>query len=539
MSYTSIPLFTQLISFVRFRWVVCQLDSLGGCFDLVHLRQALASLPKTLDDTYARIFCNIDNHYNHYSRQILKILQWLSFSSWPLHLKEVAEIVAIDVGETPRFDPQRRMGEPRDILTMCSSLITLTGVQTYVRLAHFSVKEYLVSDRVQRGTASFYSLREIESHGVLAEDCIAYLLQFDEPGSLTSVTLGQSPLAHYAARSWMRHAKLAEQGSIKSTTLLGMELFMAQGEAFLNWIRIQESRIDEQLYDLGTPLYYASGAGLFELARRLIEGGMDVNAQGSYYGNALQFASYLGELKVVQLLVDNKADVNAQGGRFGNALVAASYSGEIEVVQLLIENKADVDAQGGHFGNALYAASCKGNIDIVSLLLDNGADVNSLGDRFWESALYVASKSGYENMVQMLLEKGADVNALSSSGKSALHLVSRWGYEDVVKILLEGGADVNALSKSGKSALFIASDNGHENMVKMLEAKGAVVVMPKGESSEEESPETESSENEGSEKESPEKESSEEGSSEKDGSDVEQEGYAPKIIFKRRITRRK
>lgn len=65
---------------------------------------------------------------------------------------------------------------------------------------------------------------------------------------------------------------------------------------------------------LGTPLYYTSEAGLFELMRMLIEGSMDVNVQDGQFGNALQAASYSGEIKVVQLLVDNKADVNAQGG---------------------------------------------------------------------------------------------------------------------------------------------------------------------------------------------------------------------------------
>lgn len=217
---------------VRFRWVACQLDLLGDCFNVSHLRRALESLPKTLDDTYARILSNIDQKYNQYNRVILKVLQWLTFSARPLRLQELAEIVAIDVDENPRFDPERRWPEPQDILTICSTLITFTahvkdvsdgksrswsgeeergsdfneksreGVMRYmdgtsnsedslifVRLAHFSVKEYLVSDRIQHGIAPHYSIQEIVSNGVLAEDCIAYLLQFDKPGSLTKQIL--------------------------------------------------------------------------------------------------------------------------------------------------------------------------------------------------------------------------------------------------------------------------------------------------------------------------------------------------------------
>ena len=503
---------TMLSLSVRFRWAVCQLDSLGDCFDLLHLRQALVSLPKTLDDTYARILCNIDNDYSHYNRQILKILQWLTFSLRPLELKELAEIVAIEVDQIPRFDPQRRMPEPRDMLTMCSSLIILTnnlsddseeeesgsepsvnsqdpgvdieastsvseGVETWVRLAHFSVKEYLISGRIQHGTASYYSIREIESHEVLAEDCIAYLLQFDEPGSLTSVTLGLSPLAQYAAEFWMKHARFAEEGLIKSSTFLGMELFMAEGDAFLNWIRMNNGDLDKQPKNPGTPLYYASEAGLLELVRMLIERGMDVNAQAGPHGYALQAASFSGEIKVVQLLIDHKADVNAQGGYYGNALQAAASIDAENIMKLLFKYGANVNAVGGEYSTALIVACVYGSENAVKLLLEKGADVNAMGGSRG-SALQAASGFGYEKIMKLLFENGADVNALGGVWGSALQFASRNGYENIVKLLLENGADINALGGSRGSALYIASMYGHENVVKILEAKGAVIVMP-------------------------------------------------------------
>ncbi len=418
----------MLILDIRFRWVACQLDSLGGCFHLPHLRQALASLPKTLDDTYARILCHIDNQYNQYNQQVLKILQWLTFSARPLELEELAETFAIDVDDTPRFDTQRRLPEPRDLLTMCSSLITLTnsynevfdevrGVElsedfqdlnaarvagtsdsevpiTFIRLAHFSVKEYLVSDRIQHGMAPHYSIREIESHRVLAEDCLAYLLQFDEPGSLTltSETLKLSPLARYAAQCWVKHAKFAERGPIQTITLLSVELFRSDGEGLLSWIRISDPDGDDgmqhlslKLENLAPRLYYASQAGLFEAVEVLIEGGMDVNVQGGWYNNPLQAASAKGHTEIVRLLLDNGADVNAQGGRNGNALQVASRNGNIDIIRLLLDNGADVNAQGGEYGSALQVASYNESIDIVRLLLDNGADVNAQSEYFAEA----------------------------------------------------------------------------------------------------------------------------------------------------------
>ena len=486
--------------------MACQLDSLRDCFNLSHVRQALESLPRTLDDTYARILCNIDLRYSHYNRHTLKMFQWLTFSFRPLKLEELAEIVAIDVDETPRFDPERRWPEPREILMLCSSLITLTNASgegsgsapdeqsqdmnanskanihdsedssIYVRLAHFSVKEYLVSNRIQHGAAPHYSIRDIESHGVLAADCLAYLLQFDEPGSLTLDTLRLSPLANYAAEFWTYHAKRAERGPIKSATLLTFELFVADGEAYLNWTRIFSPDLHREdlirgLEDLAPSLYYASTAGLFEPTKMLIKRGMNVNAGGGFHGSALQAASHWGHVDVVQLLLDSGADVNAGGGYWGGALQAASWDGNENVVKLLLDKGADVNAVGGTEGSALQLASEKGNERVVKLLLDKGADVNagSVG------ALLAASEKGNENVVKLLLDRGADVNAVGRFQGSLLQAASEKGYERVAKLLLDNGADANAVSGGSGSALQAASQHGHENVVKMLLDRGADV----------------------------------------------------------------
>src|SRR6266511_5506612 len=163
---------------IRFRWAACQLDTLGRCRSLAELQKALASLPKTLDDTYARILLGIDEDD---SQNALKILQWLAYSARPLQVDEIAEVITVDIVDNPRINPAKRFAEPQDILTICSSLITIAepmegprGKTTVkqVRLAHFSVKEYLVSERIQTGLAARYSIREIHAHTSIAESCL-------------------------------------------------------------------------------------------------------------------------------------------------------------------------------------------------------------------------------------------------------------------------------------------------------------------------------------------------------------------------------
>lgn len=121
----------------RFRWAVCQLDALGKCLDLRRLRKALECLPDTLDGTYDRILCAI---HKEYSQDALKILQWLVYSARPLQVDEIVDAIAVYGDGDPRFDPENRLPDPQDILAICSSLVTIAGVE--IKLAHFSVKEY-------------------------------------------------------------------------------------------------------------------------------------------------------------------------------------------------------------------------------------------------------------------------------------------------------------------------------------------------------------------------------------------------------------
>jgi len=75
-----------------------------------------------------------------------------------------------------------------------------------VKLAHLSVKEYLLSKSCQDGPSSF-GISETSSHSFISQTCLAYLLQFDKPDCLSSSTIEEFPLALYAAQYWTFHAQ--------------------------------------------------------------------------------------------------------------------------------------------------------------------------------------------------------------------------------------------------------------------------------------------------------------------------------------------
>ncbi|KAF2818579.1 ankyrin, partial [Ophiobolus disseminans] len=365
-----------------FRWAVCQLDTLGKCRNRADLRRALAALPPTLDKTYDRILCAVAAEDAEYA---VRVLLWLAFSNRPLTVDEVAEVVAIDVARNPAFNRDEVLEDPLEALDICSSLVTITtdndnerlqSTGKVVVLAHYSVKEYLVSDRIQRGQAERYSMQAAACHNIIARACLGYLGQFQKPEPMTEDTLSECKLMRYSAEFWVRHVQKAGDRAAK-TSRAALHLLSRDNAAYLNWIRVHDldepwegPKLGRVLAETPSPLYYAALISLEEVVRLLLEKNADVNAQGGKYGNALQAASDGGHEQVVKLLLEKNADVNAQGGFCGNALQATSVGGHEQVVKLLLDEGADINAQGGCYGNALQAASVGGHEQVVKLLLE-------------------------------------------------------------------------------------------------------------------------------------------------------------------------
>ncbi|KAH8999577.1 hypothetical protein EDB86DRAFT_3242615 [Lactarius hatsudake] len=142
-----------------FRWVYCQLEVLRYCFP-TDVRRVLEELPKSLDETYKRILEGISNANREHS---YRLLQCLTVASRPLLVEELAELLAIDLktGQIPKLNTDWRWEDQEEaVLSACSSLVTVIvdDGERVVQFSHFSVKEFLTSDRLA-GCTEEVSLR--------------------------------------------------------------------------------------------------------------------------------------------------------------------------------------------------------------------------------------------------------------------------------------------------------------------------------------------------------------------------------------------
>ena len=511
----------------RFRWVFCQLETLRNCLPQ-NVRGVLKELPKSLDETYERILKEIGKVNPH---QAYRLLQCLTAATRPLRVEELAEILALDfdgakdgipvLNEDWRWDDQQQ-----GVLSTCSSLIVVVddvddGLwrSRIVQFAHFSVKEFLTSDRLANLEAdiSHFHIRLEPAHTVIAQTCLAILLQSDDNDGIKS----SSPLREYAAWHWVDHAQFQDVSLRVGDGMRRLfdpakpyfaawldshimdeewQSFLPRGPDPMSYYDALRSKPTSSIGDYAPLcLYYASLCGFPDLTKYLIaEYPQHVNARVGCnqsplvaallnrhwsvaeilhgHGAAvdvtcyethtpLHAASEEGSADIARWLLDHGADANSQEMDHSTPLHLAAANGYLEIVQTLLGHNADVNAATIDNRTPLDEASLGGHVDIVRLLIQHGEGAN----RDLQRLLILASSSSSVETVQLFIELGADVNTQDWSPLLPLHLASSRGNSKIVQLLIKHGADVNARDESHKTPL--------HSTLSLVSAKAAMPLM--------------------------------------------------------------
>ena len=493
----------------RFRWVYCQLEMLRHCLP-PSVRGILDELPATLDETYERILRGINRSNREHAH---RLLQCLTVAIRPLQVKELAEVLAID------FDAACQVGSPKlnvdwrladqdyAVLSACSSLIAIVddGDSQVVQFCHFSVKEFLTSDRLARSCAdvSLYHVLLEPSHTTLAQACLGVLLRLDD--RVAQDNAREFPLAEYAARHWFYHARFE---NVSQRIQAAMELLFDVGKPhFAAWLRVHD--VDKQWIWFSSfsrprcagPLYYVAHCGFYDLAKRLIAKYPEhVNARGGWKVTPLGAALYGNHLQVAELLYHHGADVHVRGHENDTLLHAVAVHNPIDTVLWLLDHGADVNTPNDRLFTPLHRAAFYELHEVVGVLLVHNADIHAKNVK-GEVPLHLAAcslRDYAENDIdevspdqrvdllrtmQLLLDHGSDVNARASDGATPLHHssfrgIGRGSYGDMgilegTRLLLEHGADIDAENNEGQTPLDVALAFGRHKMVKFLLEHGA------------------------------------------------------------------
>jgi Ankyrin repeats (many copies) len=427
------------------------LETLRHCLPS-SVRRTLDELPECLDQTYERVLREIKKPNKDHA---LRLLQCLVVATRPLHVEELAEVLAVDYNDAeriPKFKATWRWEDQEQaLLSSCSSLIAIVDRgddSRLVQFSHFSVKEFLTSPRLATPSrdVSFFHIALDPAHTIMAQACLSVLLRSDNCIDQTSVERA-SPLCEYAAQHWVTHAQF---GSVSLRLRSAMEyIFDLSKPYFAAWI---------SLYDIDTGPPYPSTFSFFSHKK-------------TTDGYPLYYAALCGFQDLVEhLIVRYPQHVNTIGGFYMTPAVAALAGRHFPTAHLLHRHGSYVNPQDATMWSPLHAASRNGDLEMVRILVELKADINVSSER-GQTPLHTASIDddlSNPKVAQFLLEHGADPNARRTNGSTPLHQASRFGRPEIVRVLIEHGAGIDAKDNNGRTPLEVASGKRRDEVVNLL-----------------------------------------------------------------------
>ena len=263
-------------------------------------RRALKMLPPTLDATYERILQKVNDSSFDVQKLVQRSLNLLIHEP-SLTVSELCEAVSIEP-EHKSLD-REAVPEEEDILRHCSSLVRRSASGQNLELAHFTVREYLTSVRIQ-SSASYcaYSVVPDEDDlGVagVAKTYLRYLLfeDFNNVDKPNSCQTGQMEYEYAlwscSATNWPENAR-SHMDDSELLDLVQRLFHPSKSNNFLKWAYHYCECCDDDptKFDYpasSSPLHFAASLGLGKVCTWLVQNGCRVN-QNSLLGTPLHCA---------------------------------------------------------------------------------------------------------------------------------------------------------------------------------------------------------------------------------------------------------
>ena len=299
-------------------------------------------------------------------------------------MREVAEAVIIEPG-TLRIDEDDRLQRPEDLLDIGKSLFvqnhTKDPAAHFLELAHYSVKEYLLSERIKEGQAAAFAIDKTFAEVNNATCLLTYL----------GLEVFEDTWHAFDAETWESVDKRGTPFEVD---------FLA---------RQHEQRLEEY------PLLLYAAQNCFkhhcrsEVVQRMVSPLIRNLFSGSRSGR-FQNMTYT--------CVYNPLDPVASYARlfrYSLVSIAARFNLSIIVQDLLVSGmhvdylspKPDRIESFPEGQTALYRAADFGFADLCKTLIEAGANVQ--GIMSYDCPLSAAARGGKPAIVRMMLDAGADV----------------------------------------------------------------------------------------------------------------------------------
>ncbi|KAH6680743.1 hypothetical protein B0J14DRAFT_696095 [Halenospora varia] len=466
----------------RFRWVDLQIKRLRDSHNEDELQEALDTVPETLEATYAEALKGIPKKNEG---RVRNILMWLTSSYRQMTLDEIAATVSFRFAE--------------DVLKVCSSLlITFIDEDTekFVKLAHFSVKEYLVIRASEDNALLQYRFSSRLAHATIAKEAVSYFLDTENWTDSQEEQKTESLLKYYA-EYWPVHTREINN-STEISDLQDYKETQLQLEAQINtlfcrdhslsyegWLQIHDPDDRYGHYDSNDsndsddsddsddnkeypqPLYYAALLGLKENVKQKLIEGCRVGREGQH-GSAFNAAAIAGYYQIFEILAENNLEAE---GMIDLAYIIKSVRQDARKTIETVLHSVGTRQITKDVVKAAARNWYSGKEVMMVLLEQRGVDIIT------EEVVKAAAgngASGKEVMMLLLEQRGVDIiteevvkAAAGNRGPSA---------KEVMMLLLEQrGVDI-ITEEVVKAAAGNRGPSAKEVMMLLLEQQGADIV---------------------------------------------------------------
>ncbi|KAJ3755928.1 hypothetical protein EV360DRAFT_72446 [Lentinula raphanica] len=434
-----------------FRYIDCQLQILKDSASARRIRKALNKLPSNLEETYSEAIERCEK--SDYSDEAQYILSWVLYAFEPLHMRQVATILSIDLqSKEVELDAKMLVGLEKIIDT---TLVTVDN-RDIVQLPHASVKDFLQDSHNNSQTRRLLNINAQLAHNIIGQIQREYKPIWGDIDWLRRqdiVTFEQ-----YATEYWAKHSQYNERGESPCEDLseLSQAFLSSNLQIFDNWkqnlwefngsgsvfVFVQCSNLQvAAFFGMKICMFKKWDTMAMQFKQQQLKHGAEVNLQGGHFGTAITAAAFWGYQDVVEYLVQHGANINLQGGHFGTAITAAAYRGHQDIVEYLVQHGADINLQdinlqSGDVGAALAAAASRGHQGIVEYFVQHSADIN-LQSGYYGTAIAAAASEVQISIWRVVILKLQLLQQHLEVTKMLLNIFSNMAQISIYRVVIE------------------------------------------------------------------------------------------------------